>query len=419
MTVIISTNKIKDIVFTLLLFVLAIANASPHIFLYGYQRPLYFIVLFVCIVITLFRVVNGKKISKDHLKDHLIRIALVILMLAFPVICGNSAYANRYLHLSGVLLYPIIYEATKNTRIPGYVVRILIIWSIVIAIPTILACSQAPYASRQADQSALYQSMGVGGYMYIYAIALGSVILFAYAINSTFSKKTMLLYAIWILYIVTIYKSNFMTAVLVAVIGAFCCIICKKNSAKNKMISISLFLLFLFFMSGPILQALDGLIKSIIPESGRIANIFRGSGNIFQSLTNEFVGDRLPTLQSSITVINKHPIAGLIFYENNIVDFGQHSTILDTFALWGIPIGGIYFILMLKPYFSFNRCKHYEYIIPVLVSFIILAFFNNIECTSVFVMFYIGLCVVDSVGDREPIVKFLRVTDLNKAKRIN
>ena len=136
MTVIISTNKIKDIVFTLLLFVLAIANASPHIFLYGYQRPLYFIVLFVCIVITLFRVVNGTMISKDHL----IRIALVILMFAFPVICGNSAYANRYLHLSGVLLYPIIYEATKNTRIPGYVVRILIIWSIVIAIPTILAC---------------------------------------------------------------------------------------------------------------------------------------------------------------------------------------------------------------------------------------------------------------------------------------
>ena len=72
---IITTKKIKDIIFTLLLFVLAIANASPHIFLYGYQRPLYFAMLLICIVITLFRVVNGAMISKDYL----VRIVLVAL----------------------------------------------------------------------------------------------------------------------------------------------------------------------------------------------------------------------------------------------------------------------------------------------------------------------------------------------------
>ena len=393
---IITTNKIKDIIFTLLLFVLAIANASPHIFLYGYQRPLYFAMLLICVVITLFRVVNGSMISKDYL----VRIVLVALMFVFPLICGNSAYANRYLHLSGLLLYPILYDATKNTRIPIYLFWILIVWSIIVAIPTIMVCSGSPYASRLADEIPLYQSMGVGGYMYIYAIALGSVILFAYAINSTFSKKTIVLYAIWMLYIVTIYKSNFMTSVLVAVLGAFCCIVCKKNSAKNKIISILFFSLFIFLMSGPIFQYLGTLIRSIIPDSGRIANIFGGSGNLFQSLINEFIGDRLPTLQSSINAINKHPIAGLVFTENGQFDFGQHSTILDTFALWGIPIGCIYLYLMFKPYFSVKRRKHYEYTIPILVSFSVLAFFNNIECTSAFVMFYIGLSIYDYTGNQ-------------------
>lgn len=390
---IITIKKIKDIIFTLLLFVLAIANASPHIFLYGYQRPLYFAMLLICIVITLFRVVNGSMIRKDYFA----RLVLVALMFVFPLIFGNSAYANRYLHLSGLLLYPMIYEATKNSKIPAYLVRLLIVWSILVAIPTIIACSGAPYASRQADVSALYQSMGVGGYMYIYAISLGSVILFAFAINSTFSKKTILLYAIWLLYIVTIYKSNFMTSVLVAVLGAFCCILCKKNSAKKKIISILFFSLFIILMSGPIFQYLETLIRSIIPNSGRIANIFGGSGDLFQSLINEFIGDRLPTLQSSINAINKHPIAGLVFTELNLISFGQHSTILDTFALWGIPVGCIYLYLMFKPYFSIKRLKHYEYTIPNLVSFFILAFFNNIECTSAFVMFYIGLSVIDYV----------------------
>ena len=392
----VTRQNIHDAVMTLILFVLAIANASPHIFLYGYQRPLYFAMLLICIVITLFRVVNGSMISKDYL----VRIVLVALMYIFPIVFGNQTYANRYLHLSGLLLYPMIYEATKNSKIPTYLVRLLIVWSILVAIPTILACSGAPYASRQADVSTLYQSMGVGGYMYIYAIALGSVILFAFAINSTFSKKTILLYAVWMLYIVTIYKSNFMTSVLVAVLGAFCCIVFKKNSAKNKVISILFFSLFIILMSGPIFQYLGALIRSIIPNSGRIADIFGGSGDLFQSLINEFIGDRLPTLQSSINAINKHPIAGLVFTELNMNGFGQHSTILDTFALWGIPIGCIYLYLMFKPYFSVKRRNHYEYTIPILVSFSILSFFNNIECTSAFVMFYIGLSVIDYIDSR-------------------
>lgn len=399
---IITTKKIKDIIFTLLLFVLAIANASPHILLYGYQRPLYFAMLLICVVITLFRVVNGSMISKDYL----VRIVLVALMFIFPIVFGNQTYANRYLHLSGLLLYPMIYEATKNSKIPTYLVRLLIVWSIMVAIPTIMVCSGAPYASRLADEIHLYQSMGVGGYMYIYAITLASVIIFAYAINSTFSKKTILLYAIWMLYIVTIYKSNFMTSVLVAVLGAFCCIVCKKNSAKNKIISILLFLIFIILMSGPIFQFLGTLIRSIIPDSGRIANIFGGSGNLFQSLINEFIGDRLPTLQSSINAINKHPIAGLIFTENGQFDFGQHSTILDTFALWGIPIGYIYLYLVFKPYFSVKRRKHYEFTIPILISFSVLAFFNNIECTSAFVMFYIGLSIYDYTGNQTDSSKY-------------
>ena len=60
----ISAKTFKEIVIAFLLSILAVANASPHIMLSGYQRQLYFILLFLCLAAAFIKVLNGTKIKK-------------------------------------------------------------------------------------------------------------------------------------------------------------------------------------------------------------------------------------------------------------------------------------------------------------------------------------------------------------------
>lgn len=394
----ISTSNFKKIVVGIVLSILAVANASPHIMLSGYQRTLYFILLFVCLVGAFIKVMNGTKIQKEYL----LRIIIVLLMYLFPLISENITYANRYLMLSGLLLYPMLYDATKDSKVPIVVVTVLTTWSVLVAIQTLIVCSQFSYASRQADDSVLYQSMGVGGYMFIYAISLASVMIFSYIVNNIKNKKTKWWLLVWILYIVTIYKANYMTAVMISMLGAVLSILFKRIALRKRLFEILILIVTVFIFLGPILSILEYAISFLIPESGRIAQIFSSSDGIVQSLLTEFTADRLPVLEESFYSISKNPLIGMIFTDRDI-SFGQHSMFFDTFALWGIPIGCVYFFIILKSFFEKNRIRKYEYTIPIVAAFIFLMIFNNLESTTSFVMCYVALFFIDKMSKKEEI----------------
>lgn len=387
----ISAKTFKEIVIAFLLSILAVANASPHIMLSGYQRQLYFILLFLCLAAAFIKVLNGTKIKKEYI----LCIAIVVLMYIFPLVSGKVIYANRYLLISGLLLYPMLYDATKDSQIPVYLIRMLIVWSVVVALQTLLVCSQFPYASRQVDDNAGYQAMGVGGYMFIYAISLASVMIFSYIVNNIKNRGAKWMSLVWGLYILTIYKANYMTAVIISLFGAILSLLFKRTTLKKRLLEILILIISVFLFLGPILSGVEYLISLLIPESGRIAQIFSTSDGIIQSIFKEFSGDRLPVLQKSIDAISQNPLTGMLLFSREM-NFGEHSTFIDTFALWGIPLGCIYFLLVLKPFFYKKRIKKYEYTIPIVISFVFLMVFNNLEATSAFVMCYIALYFVDN-----------------------
>lgn len=394
----ISTKCFKEIVVGIVLSILAVANASPHIMLSGYQRTLYFILLFACLVGAFINLMKGTKIQKKYL----LRIIIVLLMYLFPLISENITYANRYLLLSGLLLYPMLYDATKDSKVPKIVVTVLTIWSVLVASQTLIVCSQFSYASRQADDSILYQSMGVGGYMFIYAISLASVMIFSYIINNIKNKNIKWWLLVWILYILTIYKANYMTAVMISMLGAVLSILFKRIALRKRLFESLILIVTLFIFLEPILSILEYIISFVIPESGRIAQIFSNSNGIIQSLLGEFTRDRLPVLKESFYAISQHPLIGIVFIDRDI-SFGQHSTFFDTFALWGIPIGCVYFSLIMKPFFEKVRIRKYEYTIPIVVAFIFLMIFNNLESTTSFVMCYVALFFIDNMRKKEEI----------------
>ena len=200
---------------------------------------------------------------------------------------------------------------------------------------------------------------------------------------------------VWGLYILTIYKANYMTAVIISLFGAILSLLFKRTTLKKRLLEILILIISVFLFLGPILSGVEYLISLLIPESGRIAQIFSTSDGIIQSIFKEFSGDRLPVLQKSIDAISQNPLTGMLLFSREM-NFGEHSTFIDTFALWGIPLGCIYFLLVLKPFFYKKRIKKYEYTIPIVISFVFLMVFNNLEATSAFVMCYIALYFVDN-----------------------
>ena len=240
------------------------------------------------------------------------------------------------------------------------------------------------------------QIHGVGSYVFIYSIALASVMLFSILINVSIQRKNILLLIIMGLYIITIIKAHFLTAILIVILGNITAILIKPRKRKK------IYILFIICTLIIIYSMLPSLFKIFlyghIGKNGRLSFLFNDTNSSVISLIfNEFIVDRFPTLIQSFETIKKYPLTGIILQSSREQDiiFGQHSTIIDTFALWGIPVGVIYIWLVFVPFFKYIKSKKIKYALPIMISFFILALFNNIECTIAFVFVFIGLYVIE------------------------
>ena len=381
-------NLIKKLE-VVLLTVLATANAFPYFLLTGYHRILYFIT-YICILIIC--MANFKELKKIKI-GNLLRILLILYMIIIPYFFNNSVYSNRYLYLSGLLSYPIIYEKIEKSILKK-VIYILIIVSCITAIQTLIGLKANSYAARMADEFAYLQYQGVGSYMFIYALSLAIIIIFSFIINTSINKKNIFLIFVIILFMITIIKSNFITSVILVIFGLTLAVLFKKMNIKKKIILICLIILTFILLYDVASYSLRFFISNFSSENSRLALVFtKSEESLIKLLVNEFISDRFPTLLTSIQAIKNYPILGLIC--NNSNTFGEHSTFLDTFALWGIPVSIFYIILIITPFFKGYRKNNYQYTMPIVLSFLLLSFFNNIEPTTIFVFSIIGLYTID------------------------
>lgn len=374
----------------LILTILGCANSLPYFLSTNYHRIIYFVSYGLILYVTTLKNFNVRKINNKTF----IRYFIFLWMLLVPYIVGFGVYSNRYLYLSGLLIYPLIYKKT-NINVIRSTIKCLIIISCIVSIQTLIALQKNPYASRMADTIYNLQVHGVGSYTFIYSISLGSVIIFSILVNRPVRKKNILLIMIMCLYIITIIKSHFLTAILIVILGNIMAILVKPRRK-----------IYILFISGILI-----IIYSVLPlifrfflydyigENGRLSFLFVDSNSsIFYSIFNEFVADRLPTLIKTFETIKKYPLTGIILQSNSYEDivYGQHSTILDTIALWGIPVGCIYIGLIFIPFWNYLKKKKIKYVLPLMSSFFVLAVFNNIECSIAFVFIFIGIYVIEN-----------------------
>ena len=310
----------------------------------------------------------------------------LIITVIMPYVFGNGVIGNRYLSTALVPLGVLIYEFYKENGILERIKNILLAtaaFAIVTGIITYINLLIDPYVSRSIkngsdEYSASLAARGIGGYHFIYFVAVVSIpILYVFLKSKKVLTKIVSILA-YIFSLLIIFKANYLTAFIIIISCSVILIALNFSSGKPPFSQIALFV---FLIIGFICVInIDLIIKSmenILPP--RIARVILiDDVNVFQSIREEFVDGRLPTIISSLKTAIQHPILGLVSSpistsnSGYLEGFGQHSYVFDTLALYGIIIGVINIFVILRP-FKYNG-KFVKNSLPLSITMIICIF---------------------------------------------
>lgn len=332
----------------------------------------------------------------------------IVYAIVVANITGNGVMGNRYFELFQIpMFFMSYYTYTKMGRIIACrrVVIGLIPFLIFTCIATIKASIKNPMAARDSASSMevlANMRAGVGGYELIYFLVVAfAICLYLYFFISSFKYKIGL-GLLLLLFFVTIVASNFMTALLLTTISVVVKVTLSKVTI-NRVISITLAVLFLFIYSDFILVAIIDMALGIMGESLNAARLLELKILLVENEQGSSMQARSNAYNKSFELIFKHPFFGiltkpLLRVGDGVAGFGQHSQILDTFALFGIPLGLLQVYIYFKPLVERLRLKSRQ-ISSFTVLIIILTgviFTMNVATPSIgFAIFFIFPVVYD------------------------
>jgi hypothetical protein len=247
------------------------------------------------------------------------------------------------------------------------ILTIVGILSAITLLITYKALLENPYISRSIKSSGEYSTslarQGIGGYTFIYFMTIISVLILYYFIEAEKPWKKMGAAVCYVISVLFTIKSNYMTAFLIVIIGA-CLLVFLKLSLKGRKGIIAGVLVVLFIaLLGFNLDKILSMIGPILPKRISSVLLVDDGISVTESIINEFLGDRWPTMLRSIEAFKEHPILGLLgsgqlqVSNGSLYGFGQHSYILDTFALYGIVGGTLNLLALAAPFINRYRIK--------------------------------------------------------------
>lgn len=329
-----------------------------------------------------------------------------IYTIVFPYFFGNSIISNRYIGLAQLPFFYFAFvfnEKTGNMKMNYRVIKWSIPPIIFVAITTVYELLKNPYASRQAftvKEDLNTDFTLIGGYDFIYSLSILAVILFAiynfFNIISNSKSVKIILLLILIFFVVTVFMSNFFTAIAMFIFSVFYFYLIKKNNFLSFLFLLPVLFIVIFILRQDIISMLIGLFDIISPEGKNITRLIDLQLSSSISGINSIMSDRNETYFSSLGGFIEHPLFGKIVTPLSVKDnfftgFGQHSQLLDTLALFGLMgFVQIYFLIKI---FSIRLKKGYRklnaFTLSVMMSVIILNLFNNTTALCGFVYFFV------------------------------
>lgn len=276
-----------------------------------------------------------------------------------PYLFGNGMIGNRFLSLGSIPLFYWIYRYHAEHGL-GLVNRTLALWSmplvIFVSLRTGWALLASPWIARSIKSGGEYSAsllrQGIGGYEFIYMFVFIVVLLFFIALNGQRLRLPpawrAAVVALFLVFTLVVILSNYFLALILILLA----VAIQLATGKKPALTLGVFAL-LWICGRPLaLFALDAATH-VLPQ-GRTAErleLVRG-GMMGRLGGEETLNSRQEVLEASFKGWAEHPFLGIITQPIRtsggfITGFGQHSQFVDTFALFGLPIGllQLYFIL--------------------------------------------------------------------------
>lgn len=356
-------NPFRQKVFTLVVYYLAVASFFPPIKAFRYYNLSCFIAMFACGIYIL--MLYPVPFKKEEIHKHMI-LFFIIYTFWIPYIFGNVIIGHRYMLNGEVIFFYLIYQYNHSY---GYdnssklIIKLSLPFIVYASIKTLFRLISEPYLSRSIKSHGEYSTMvslqGVGGYDLIYFLVFIIIFLLFVLLNNGNFKIS-----IWsqvginlllFLFITTVIYSNYFTALVIIVVSFFTLVILKKRSIFRKTL-LTIVGIFTLSQGKWIFTNITNFLISVLGRGRTAERLISLQVNIFGSGGGEnLLQDRTGTLNSSWNALLQNPVSGLvtnkILYQGDyLVGFGQHSQVLDTFALYGVFIGLLYIYILMQPF---------------------------------------------------------------------
>lgn len=412
---IIRRSSFLDICTLMLLFVLMLVSVYPKLTATGGTTVLSLLIEVLLVGIA---VLQNVKVFTKLIINNAMGIFFMIYTFFMPYLFGNSVISHRYSAMFMLVLGVILFEFYSATN------RLIIVRrAIVLSLPFLAVTFVRTFRIAMTDPSVIRSikyntdtaellADGIGGYEFIYMLSLIAAFFFICFLKEKKIHKKLLFLAGTALVFALLILANYMTAFLLAVISVFLAVVIsgcedikKEKSAKSVVYMITIIILLSVLLINQ--RALVDLFSYITHDDGRLQKVFNTDKSVFAAVKDEFIADRYYTLKSSWNAFLEHPIMGLISEQlfiagEKLKGFGQHSYVLDTFALYGGFIGLIGTIQLFKPYSRYKEYKKnatFRYVLCI--HFVLLAFLNNLNFSTIFLSTVVLPCMVDYFTEKK------------------
>ena len=321
----------------------------------------------------------------------------LVLSIVVPYIFGVGIYGNRYVSLAlipfGIIIFDY-YKCFNRLRYLKVIVMSIVPFVLYTTVNTFFRLLENPFIVRSIKSSGKYSEdlarQGIGNYGFVYFIVVVAVILL-YILVKTANKRIKFL-AFWgyLLTFCFVYKTNYVTALITLVVSSaiLLYVYIGKRGNRNSVIMMLAIVLGAF-----LLLNLDNIVLAIedyLPKRLAMAIVPEGEQTTLGAIFTEFTEDRWPTMLKSLEAFKENFVFGLMgngeinIYAGFISDFGQHSHIIDTFALLGVFLGTMNVFVIFAPFKDMNG-KWIKEQLPLTVAVctcvILIYLFNNATST--------------------------------------
>ncbi len=391
----------------------------PFLYLVPYHKQISIIFL------TVFSILNISNHDLSTNEKHILRLTniLIIYSLFSSYIFGFYWLGNRYLELISsysIIFFAIGYRRSKffNEKFIKFLMLITEILSLFVLTITINELNVNSIIIRsiisQNEEAVNFLSRGISGYNFFYFSILYTILNFSLLLNKRFISFKLNFFEILVkfIYIILVFimvlQANLLTGIFILIFGSFLSLALRIFSNN---IIITLFSILISFIV---------IVSVLLPT-----NFFNDLILTFQF--DPFTTRRLMELLSSLKIldipslflsrdyvleisiinIQQYFFFGSLLNNNllingTIVGFGQHSFILDSFAIFGF----LFFLLLFTLLFRIIRGivliskKNKFVLLPLILCYVVLVTINNLTPSFNFILLFFLPLIIKKTNHR-------------------